>query len=189
MTASVTSDNLSRHELHTLQRALRKRASNLRKKGKRLGLIRPLSTEAVGEKKLIVTDSGALHLHSLVRADSDPVAFKSPVTAIRNGHILNSAPTCLFDPEVCLTRVTLDSAGSWSKRSTVVCLLVGLFLFCVEPPCCVPGEQHKLLTEVSGHGPIHGPMMDRVHQVVLQIVCLVFYLPVLSAYFDEPPRW
>ena len=42
-------DNLPRHELHALQRALRVRASNLKKRGKGLGLIRPLSKDDIGQ--------------------------------------------------------------------------------------------------------------------------------------------
>ena len=43
MSSGDTEDTLSRQELRTLQRALRTRASNLKKKAQRHGLIRPLS--------------------------------------------------------------------------------------------------------------------------------------------------
>ncbi len=48
MRTSNAGDNLSREELRTLQRALRNRASKVKKKGKRQGLIRPLSKDDIG---------------------------------------------------------------------------------------------------------------------------------------------
>ena len=50
MRSSDTEDNVSRQELRTLQRVLRTRASNLKKKAKRHGLIRPLSQIDTGSQ-------------------------------------------------------------------------------------------------------------------------------------------
>ena len=60
MRASDPGDSLSRQELRTLQRVLRTRASHLKKKGKRQGLIRPLSKDDVGKKSHLVLDQDSL---------------------------------------------------------------------------------------------------------------------------------
>lgn len=53
MRSSDTEDNVSRQELRTLQRVLRTRASNLKKKAKRHGLIRPLSHIDTGSQRCL----------------------------------------------------------------------------------------------------------------------------------------
>lgn len=52
MRPNDTEDDVSRQELRTLQRVLRKRASNLKKKAKRHGLIRPLSQIDTGSQAM-----------------------------------------------------------------------------------------------------------------------------------------
>ena len=52
MRSNNTEDDVSRQELRTLQRVLRKRASNLKKKAKRHGLIRPLSQIDTGSQAI-----------------------------------------------------------------------------------------------------------------------------------------
>ena len=47
---SNTGHTLSGDELRKLQAVLRKRASNIRKKGKRQGLLRPLSKDDIGAR-------------------------------------------------------------------------------------------------------------------------------------------
>lgn len=49
MRSSGTGKTLSGSELRELQAVLRKRASNIRKKGKRQGLLRPLSKDHIGK--------------------------------------------------------------------------------------------------------------------------------------------
>ena len=57
MRSSDTNDNVSRQELRTLQRVLRTRASNLKKKAKRHGLIRPLSQIDTGSQRCLPLSS------------------------------------------------------------------------------------------------------------------------------------
>lgn len=52
MHSNDTEDDVSRQELRTLQRVLRKRASNLKKRAKRHGLIRPLSQIDTGSQAM-----------------------------------------------------------------------------------------------------------------------------------------
>ena len=60
MHTSEAGDNLPRHELHALQKALRVRASNLKKTGKRQGLIRPLSKDDIGQLEQYTRASAAV---------------------------------------------------------------------------------------------------------------------------------
>lgn len=80
MRSRDTDDNISQQELRTLQRALRTRASNLKKNVRRYGLIRPLSQ--------IDTDIGL-------------VTFHPSVTFLRNGKPITQPLAYILDPEVC----------------------------------------------------------------------------------------
>lgn len=102
MRSSNTEDTLSRRELRTLQRTLRTRASNLRKKAKRHGLIRPLSQIDTGCSRLNMPcmQSQVWYGALCVIADFEPFAFGSPVTYLRNGEKLDKPCVYLFDPEV-----------------------------------------------------------------------------------------
>lgn len=57
MRSSYTEDNVPRQELRTLQRVLRTRASNVKRKAKRHGLIRPLSQIDTGSEQSLTLRS------------------------------------------------------------------------------------------------------------------------------------
>ena len=101
MRPSDIDDNVPRQELRTLQRLLRTRASNLKKKAKRHGLIRPLSQIDTGSQRCL-----PLRFRndlSLARSYVDfglATIEESPVTCLRNGQKLAQPLAFIIDPEV-----------------------------------------------------------------------------------------
>ena len=68
-----------------------------------------------------------------------------------------------------------------------MCAVAGLIFLLVEHYCGTAGKYHRL-TNVESRDMLAITQGTRCH-VVLQILALVFYLPLLSAYFDEPASW
>lgn len=124
-----TGHTLSGDELRKLQAVLRKRASNIRKKGKRQGLLRPLSKDDIG------TPYSDVHFfqrfprtytqpHCATAADADPANFRKQVTLQRGSVVLQHAPRYLFNPEV---RLQTKSMSQILSSSSVCVRSQGLF--------------------------------------------------------------
>lgn len=71
-----------------------------------------------------------------------------------------------------------------SCSGATTCCYTGVLLLCMEHLCSVSGKWSPKQKKHSTSQLLGLPMLPW-----LQIVSLVFYLPVLSAYFNEPTEW